>query len=175
VIEAAANGAGDGMKLALNVAAMLLAFTAIIALLNDVTAKVFTDLLGMTINSEPIKLTTLIGYAFSVFGLIIGVTPNDAVAFGSILGQKVILNEFFAYIMLGQVQTQLAEKTVFLATFALCGFANFSSIAIQIGGIGGIAPSRKSDLAKFGIKSVIGGSIATLLTASIAGIFFAII
>ena len=172
VIEAAANGASEGMGLALNVAAMLLAFTAIIALTNSLSSKILTDFLGLTLNGEAITISALVGYAFSVFGFVIGVPTQDVVAFGSMLGQKIILNEFFAYFSLSQIQSTLHAKTVFLASFAFCGFANLSSIAIQIGGIGGIAPSRKSELAQFGLKAVIGGSLATLLTASIAGMFF---
>jgi CNT family concentrative nucleoside transporter len=166
VIEAAANGASDGMKLYLNVLAMLLAFVGIIYLLNYCAAGIF-GLFGLQSD-----FTTLVGYVFSVFGLIIGVPYQDLIAFGTMLGQKLILNEFFAYFTLSQIQSTLQAKTVFLSTFAFCGFANFSSIAIQIGGIGGLAPSRKSDIAKFGIRAVIAGTLSTLLTASIAGMFF---
>jgi CNT family concentrative nucleoside transporter len=171
-IEAAANGALEGLQLALNVAAMLLAFIALIALLNGITSTILTDWLGFTINGEAIDITLLLGYAFSLFGLIIGVPMQDIVAFGSMLGEKIIINEFMAYVSLGTNQAMLDPKTVFLATFAFCGFANLSSIAIQIGGIGSLAPNRKADIAKFGMKAVFGGTMATLLTASIAGIFF---
>lgn len=172
VIEAAANGASDGMKLALNVAAMLLAFIALIALLNGMLSELLTGWLGLTIDGKAIDFTLLTGYLFSIFGLVIGVPTQDAIAFGSMLGEKMILNEFVAYLSLGSQQAALTERTVFLATFAFCGFANFSSIAIQIGGIGSIAPGRKSDIAKFGVRAVIGGTLATLMTASIAGMFF---
>ena len=171
-IEAAANGASDGLKLALNVAAMLLAFISLIALLNSGTEYLFTDLLGITIADKPVTLSILVGYGFSILGFIIGVPFSDLVAFGGMIGEKIIINEFVAYSTLGSIQSTLDAKTTFLATFAFCGFANFSSIAIQIGGIGSLAENQKSQIAKFGIKAVIGGSIATLLTASIAGIFF---
>lgn len=171
-IEAAANGASEGMQLALNVAAMLLAFIALIALLNGAASAILTDWLGLTIDGKPVDVTLLLGYAFSVFGLIIGVPMQDIVAFGSMLGEKIILNEFVAYVSLGTNQAMLDPKTVFLATFAFCGFANLSSIAIQIGGIGSLAPNRRKDIAKYGMKAVFGGTMATLLTASIAGVFF---
>lgn len=174
-IEAAANGASDGLHLALNVAAMLLAFIALIALLNGMTEFVLTDLLNLRIDGKAINLSVLIGYVFSIFGLLIGVPSQDMVAFGSMLGEKLIVNEFVAYSTLSQIQSTLDPKTVFLATFAFCGFANFSSIAIQIGGIGVLAPSKRSMIAKLGIKAVIAGSLATLLTASIAGLFFGLI
>lgn len=174
VVEAAANGASDGMHLALNVAAMLLAFTGIIYMLNAGSSWLFTDMLGLTIDGKAIDLSVLVGYVFSIVAFVIGVASQDAVAFGTMLGQKLILNEFFAYFTLSQIQGSLQAKTVFLSTFAFCGFANFSSIAIQIGGIGGIAPSRRSDIAKFGFRAVLGGTLATLMTASIAGIFFAL-
>jgi CNT family concentrative nucleoside transporter len=172
VIEAAANGAADGLKLALNVAGMLLAFIALIAMVNWILEGVFTDLLGLTINGNPITLEIVLGYLLSPLAWIIGVPWHDAVNVGSLIGQKVVLNEFIAYLNLSQLIPTgvLSQKAIIVSMYALCGFANFSSIAIQIGGIGGIAPSRKSDLAKFGLKAVLGGSLATFMTATIAGV-----
>jgi CNT family concentrative nucleoside transporter len=172
VIEAAATGASDGLKLALNVGAMLLAFIALIFMFNWVLAGIFTDLFGLTIKGAPITLEILLGYLLSPLAWIIGVPWQDSVAVGSLIGQKVVLNEFIAYLNLSNLIPTgvLSEKAVIISTYALCGFANFSSIAIQIGGIGGIAPDRRSDLAKFGLKAVLGGSLATFMTATIAGV-----
>ena len=177
VIEAAANGASDGLKLALNVAAMLLAFIALIAMLNWMLQGVFTDLLGLTFPSgQPVNLENFLGYVLSPIAWIIGVPWNDAVTVGSLIGQKVVLNEFIAYLKLSEMIPLgvLSQKAVLISTYALCGFANFSSIAIQIGGIGGIAPNRKSDLARYGLRAVLGGSIATFMTATIAGVLYSL-
>lgn len=177
VIEAAASGAADGLKLALNVAGMLLAFIALIAMINWILQGIFTDLLGITLSGgRPITLELLLGYLLSPIAFIIGVPWHDAVQVGSLIGQKVVLNEFIAYLNLAQLipQQVLGEKAVLISTYALCGFANFSSIAIQIGGIGGIAPTRRSDLAKFGLRAVLGGSLATFMTATIAGVLISL-
>ncbi|WNH50907.1 NupC/NupG family nucleoside CNT transporter [Stenotrophomonas oahuensis] len=176
IIDAAAAGAGDGLKLALNIGAMLLAFIALIALLNapltwfgQVTG--LQDLLG-----RPTDLATLFGYLLAPIAWVIGTPWADATTVGSLIGQKVVLNEFVAYselskIVNGQVPGMtLSDEGRLIATYALCGFANFSSIAIQIGGIGGLAPERRHDLAKFGLRAVLGGTIATFMTATIAGV-----
>lgn len=172
VIEAAATGAGDGLKLALNVGAMLLAFIALIFMFNWIITGIFTDLLGITIGGDPVTIEILLGYLLSPIAWVIGVPWGDAVSVGSLIGQKVVLNEFIAYLNLSQLIPTgvLSEKATIISTYALCGFANFSSIAIQIGGIGGIAPDRRSDLAKFGLRAVLGGSLATFMTATIAGV-----
>jgi CNT family concentrative nucleoside transporter len=170
IIEAAASGASDGMKLALNVAAMLLAFIALIAMVNWVLEGVFTDMLGLSINGAPVTMQVLLGYLLSPIAWVIGVPWEDAVDVGSLIGQKVVINEFVAYLSFNDIKDLLDEKSVVISTYALCGFANFSSIAIQIGGIGGIAPDRKSDIAKLGLKAVLGGSLATFMTATIAGV-----
>ena len=176
IIDAAASGAADGLKLALNVAGMLLAFIALIAMVNWIFEGIFTELLGLTIAGEPITLQVLIGYALSPIAWLIGVPWGDSVTIGSLIGQKVIINEFVAYLELSQIPAgQLSEKATLIATYALCGFANFSSIAIQIGGIGGIAPDRRSDLAKFVLRAVLGGTLATMMTATIAGVLSGIV
>lgn len=169
VIEAAASGASDGMSLALNVAAMLLAFIALIAMVNWLLGLVFTSLMGITINGDPVSLEVVLGYVLSPIAFVIGVPWHDSVQVGSLIGQKIVLNEFIAYLKLAQVENILSQKAVIISTYALCGFANFSSIAIQIGGIGGIAPNRKSEIAKNGLLAVLGGSLATFMTATIAG------
>ncbi|MGD9898480.1 MAG: NupC/NupG family nucleoside CNT transporter [Calditrichaceae bacterium] len=172
VIEAAATGAADGLKLALNVAGMLLAFIALIAMINWILEGILTGMFGLTTASgAPVSLEIILGYVLSPIAWVIGVPWADAVNVGSLIGQKVVLNEFIAYLNLSQLIPTgvLSEKAVIISTYALCGFANFSSIAIQIGGIGGIAPTRRSDLAKYGLLAVLGGSLATFMTATIAG------
>lgn len=179
VIEAAAAGASDGLMLALNVGGMLLAFIAIIAMVNyGLTA--LGDLLQ--INSyliqtfgNPLSMEFILGFILQGLAFGIGIPWHEALNFGSLIGTKIVLNEFVAYLNLSEMMklNKLTDpKAIFMTTYALCGFANFSSIAIQIGGIGPMAPERKSDLAKLGIKAVIGGSLATLLTATLAGILF---
>jgi len=176
IIDAAAAGAGDGLRLALNIGAMLLAFIALIALLNwpltwigDVTG--LSALLG-----KPTDMATLFGYLLSPVAWLIGVPWQDANVVGGLIGQKIVLNEFVAYLQLADIVNGkvagvvLTDQGKLIATYALCGFANFSSIAIQIGGIGGLAPERRQDLARFGLRAVLGGTIATLMTATIAGV-----
>ena len=177
VIEAAATGAADGLKLALNVAAMLLAFIALIHMTDWILSGFFTNLLGITTAAgEPVTLELILGYALSPIAWVIGVPWNDAVQVGSLIGQKVVLNEFIAYLQLSQLIPTgvLSTKAIIISTYALCGFANFSSIAIQIGGIGGIAPNRRSDLAKYGLRAVLGGSLDTFMTATIAGVLISL-
>lgn len=176
VIEAAATGAGDGLTLALNVAGMLLAFIALIALVNYLFTS-FGDVVG--INNyfranfgQPLSMQLLFGIVLRYLAVGIGVPWNDAFQFGSLIGTKVVLNEFVAYLDLTTIIKSglMSEKGIMMATYALCGFANFSSIAIQIGGISPMAPSRKKDIAALGLKAVLGGTIATLMTATLAGI-----
>jgi CNT family concentrative nucleoside transporter len=170
VIEAAANGAADGWRLALNVGAMLLAFIALIAMI-DYPLNWIGGLVGFEEwAGRPLSLSTMLGYILSPMAWVIGVPWQDAVTVGGLIGQKVVTNEFVAYAALNEVQQTLSPKAVLISTYALCGFANFSSIAIQIGGIGGIAPDRKSDLARLGLRAVLGGTLATMMTATIAGV-----
>lgn len=173
VIEAAANGAADGVKLAINVGAMLLAFLALIAMINYPLEWVgantgINELLG-----QPLSLALIVGYLFAPLAWIIGVPNGDVVAVGGLIGQKIVANEFVAYTQLNQIKDTLSDHAVLISTYALCGFANFSSIAIQLGGIGGLAPSRRSDIARLGIKAVIGGTVVTMMTATIAGVITA--
>ncbi|NDK38265.1 NupC/NupG family nucleoside CNT transporter [Pseudoxanthomonas gei] len=176
VIDAAAAGAGDGLRLALNIGAMLLAFIALIALVNWPLTWVgeVTGLQAML--GKPTDLATIFGYVLAPIAWVIGVPWQDATTVGSLIGQKIVLNEFVAYLQLAEIVngkvpgTVLSDQGRLIATYALCGFANFSSIAIQIGGIGGLAPERRSDLARFGLRAVLGGTIATLMTATIAGV-----
>lgn len=173
-IDAAATGAGVGLKLALNVGAMLLAFIALLAMFNGILGW-GSDLTGITsLLGESLTIEMMLGWLFAPIAWVIGVPWSDAVNMGSLLGTKIVLNEFVAYLKLAEEvgAANLSPKTIAMATFALCGFANFSSIAIQIGGIGGIAPNRKSDLAKFGVKAVFAGTLANLMTATFAGMLF---
>lgn len=169
VVEAAANGASEGLSLALNVAAMLLAFVALIALLNYLIG-----LIGSLFGFPTLSLQWILGKIFSPLAFVMGVPITDISIAGSLLGEKIMINEFVAYSSLSNYITEgiLQEKTVLILTYALCGFANISSIAIQIGGIGGIAPNKKSTIAKLGLKTLIGGALATCLTGTIAGILF---
>ncbi len=160
VIDAAATGASDGLRLALNVAAMLMAFIALIAMLNWMLGKIHTGL----------SLSVIFGYLFAPLAVVMGVAPQDALKFGSVLGTQISINEFVAYIKLAELKSQLSPRSFTLATYAMCGFANFSSIAIQIGGISAIAPERRSDLARIGLRAMIGGALASYQTATIAGV-----
>jgi len=176
IIDAAAGGAADGLRLALNIGAMLLAFIALIALLNAPLTWI-GDVTGLAAAiGKPTNLATIFGYVLAPIAWVIGTPWADATTVGSLIGQKVVINEFVAYMDLSEIikgnvpGVSLSEEGRLIATYALCGFANFSSIAIQIGGIGGLAPDRRQDLAKFGLRAVLGGTIATLMTATIAGV-----
>ncbi len=179
VIEAAAVGAADGLHLALNVGAMLLAFIALIALLNSLLTSV-GDLTGINTfftarYNQPLSLQLLFGLVLQFLAVAIGVPWNDALQVGSLIGTKLVLNEFVGYLDLSSMITNgkiFSDKAIMMATFALCGFANFSSIAIQIGGISPLAPERRKDLAALGLRAVLGGMLANLMTATIAGMFF---
>lgn len=166
VFEAAANGASEGMSLAINVAAMLLAFIALVSMVNAGIGY-----LGNLVGVPELSMEWILGHFFSPLAYLMGVPWEDAFELGSLLGKKLVVNEFVAYTDLMNIKDQMSPRSVIVATYALCGFANFSSIAIQIGGIGTLAPSRKSDLAKMGLRSVIGGTAACLMTACIAGLF----
>ena len=176
VIDAAASGAGDGLRLALNIAAMLLAFIALIALI-DSPLTWFGQITGLQdMLGRPTNLATIFGFVLAPIAWVIGVPWQDATTVGSLIGQKIVINEFVAYLQLADIVNGkvpgvvLTEQGKLIATYALCGFANFSSIAIQIGGIGGLAPERRGDLARFGLRAVLGGTIATFMTATIAGV-----
>jgi len=179
VIEAAASGAGEGLHLALNVAAMLLAFIALIALSNYMLEGV-GNIIGVNTYliaeyGEPLNFQFVLGYILQFLAYGIGVPWESSLQFGSLFGTKLVLNEFVAYFdMSSLIQSKelVNEKAILMATYALCGFANFSSIAIQIGGISPLAPNRKSDLAKLGLRALAGGALATLMTATLAGILF---
>ena len=164
IIDAAAQGAGDGLQLCLNIGAMLIAFLALIALMDGIFAWVH----GM-IGWFPVSMEQLFGMIFAPVAWIMGVSWNDCAAIGQLLGERLVTNEFIAFIDLGKIKNQLDPHSFTIATYALCGFANFSSIAIQVGGIGALAPSRKSDLARLGMRAVAAGTMANFMSACIAG------
>lgn len=165
IIDAAAKGASEGLKLALNVGAMLLAFIALIAMINGLLGFV-----GSLVGLEFLSLEWIMGYLFSPLAFLMGVPWVDAHIVGVLLGKKLILNEFVAYLDLKEQMINLSPRSIIISTYALCGFANFSSIAIQVGGIGVLAPERRQDLARLGVKSLIAGTLACFMTACIAGL-----
>jgi len=170
VIEAAATGASDGVKLALNVGGMLLAFIALITMVNFPLAWL-GEVTGLdVVLGQTVSLSLILGYILSPLAWIIGIPWSEAVIVGGLIGEKVVLNEFVAYLHLGELKDTLSQHSVLISTYALCGFANFSSIAIQLGGIGGLAPKRRPDIARLGMRAVIGGTLATMMTATIAGV-----
>jgi CNT family concentrative nucleoside transporter len=180
VIEAAASGASEGLTLALNVGAMLLAFIALIAVINWVLGGVgsLTGLNAVVADAsggrfEGLTLQAVFGFVFAPLAWAMGVEAADILSFGTLLGEKVAVNEFVAYASLRDLKDVMSERSVIIGTYALCGFANFSSIAIQIGGIGGIAPDRRSEIAALGLRAVLGGALASWMTASIAGVLVA--
>lgn len=166
LVDAAATGASDGLSLALNVGAMLLAFIALIAMVNGILGW-FGGLIGY----EQLSMEFLTGYIFAPVAFMMGVPWQDCQIVGALLGKKLILNEFVAYLDLSANLANMSPRSVVISTYALCGFANFSSIAIQVGGIGVLAPSRRKDLASLGMKSLFAGTVACLMTACIAGMF----
>jgi CNT family concentrative nucleoside transporter len=177
-IDSAANGASQGVQLAINVAAMLIAFIALVALLNHVFLFVgdITGLNNILIAkyNQPFSFQFILGVVLQFVAVTIGVPWQDAMHFGSLIGTKLVLNEFVAYLDLSTLiaQNALSDKTIVMASYALCGFANFSSIAIQIGGIGGLAPNKRKDIAELGLKALLGGTMVTLMTATIGGMIF---
>ncbi len=153
IVDAAAAGATDGLKLALNVGVILLAFMALIAMVDGLL-----DYLSSLVSDDGLSLNQIFGALFTPLAWCMGVSNQDLSAFGNLLGTKIAINEFVAYVQLGALQNQITERSFTIATYALCGFVNFSSIGIQIGGISGIAPGRCSDLARIGLKAMIGGA-----------------
>ena len=158
ILDAASRGVSDGLHLALNVAAMLIAFLALVYLANGLLSVLHTNLQG------------LLGWTLAPVAWVVGVPWHDAKMVGNLMGTKLVLNEFVAFSMLGPLRGHIAERSFTIATYALCGFANFSSIGIQLGGIGALAPSRKHDLARLGFRAVLAGTMANYLAAAIAGL-----
>ncbi|MBN2475490.1 MAG: NupC/NupG family nucleoside CNT transporter [Pirellulales bacterium] len=187
ILDAACRGAGEGLKLSLNIAAMLIAFIALVYLLNWGLAGLShlvdwglsfaahqgdaPPTLRQFLGGRELSLQLLLGWAFAPVAWIMGVEPKDAQAVGMLLGEKTIFNEFVAYqhLSTAEVRSAISPRSFVIATYALCGFANFGSIAVMIGGIGGLVPTRRSDFAKYGFRSLIGGTLAAFMTACIAG------
>ena len=177
LIEAAAIGAADGVKLAINVAAMLIAFIALIAMLDSAVKGLgwaVAELTGLGLAREW-TLSKLLGYVFAPIAFVMGIERKDCLPAGELLGKKMFANEFVAYVQLKDWKApdsdvKLSERTVRIMTYALCGFANFSSIGIQIGGLGGMAPERQSDIARLGLRAMLGGTIVNCMMGCIAGV-----
>jgi concentrative nucleoside transporter, CNT family len=182
LIDAMSRGAGEGLKLALNVGAMLLAFIAVIAALNYLLSDVigtYSGLNELILNSthgqfQGLSLEYLLGQIFRIFAWVIGVEWQETLQVGSLLGQKTVINEFVAYLGLADMKQSgtLSDRSITIATYALCGFSNFSSIAIQVGGIGSIAPNQQGNLSKLGMHALLAATLACLMTATIAGALF---
>jgi concentrative nucleoside transporter, CNT family len=166
VIDAAANGASVGLQLALNIGAMLLAFIALVALINGLLG-----LVGGVFGFDSLSLELILGYVFAPLAFAIGVPWHEAITAGNFIGQKLVINEFVAYSAFAPEIGNLSDKTVAIISFALCGFANLSSLGILLGGLGNLAPDRRGDIARLGIRAVIAGALASLLSAAIAGMF----
>jgi concentrative nucleoside transporter, CNT family len=164
LLGAIARGTGDGLHMALNIGAMLIAFLALVALLDAIFGGIHRH-----IGWFPTSLESVLGVLFSPIAWVIGIPWHDCPAIGNLLGTRMVLNELVAFTMLGPQKAVLDPRSFTIATFALCGFANLSSVGIQIGGIGALAPNRKGDLAKLGIRAMLAGTMANLMSASIAG------
>ncbi|MCA9637794.1 MAG: NupC/NupG family nucleoside CNT transporter, partial [Myxococcales bacterium] len=162
VLDAAANGASDGLKLAVNVGAMLIAFIALVSLLNAILGVIPTG-------GDPLTLERILGWLFSPLALLMGIPWAEAQTVGSILGTRTVVNEIVAYQQLHEAKAILSERSVAIATFAVCGFANLGSIGIQIGGLGALVPERKSDIARIGVLALIAATLANFSSACIAG------
>ncbi|MEE3010793.1 MAG: NupC/NupG family nucleoside CNT transporter [Pseudomonadota bacterium] len=169
VIDAAASGASSGMSLALNVGAMVLAFVGLIALVNTLLSS-----LGAMIGLADLSLQLLLGYAFQPLAFIVGIPWEETRLAGSLIGQKLVFNEFVAFVSFTDQVTLLSDRSQAIVTFALCGFANFSSIGIVLGGIGMMAPNRRKDIAELGLRAVFAGFMANLMSAAIAGFFLSL-
>jgi CNT family concentrative nucleoside transporter len=169
IFEAVGNGAATGLKLALNVGAMLLAFVSMVYLINGMMSGV-----GGWFGIDDLSLQWILGKALAPVAFLIGVPWGEAVQAGSLIGQKFVINEFYAYASFVQIKESLSPHTQVIVTFALCGFANLSSIAILLGGLGSIVPSRRTDIARLGLRAVIGGTLANLMSATLAGLFFSL-
>ncbi|MEY2760197.1 MAG: hypothetical protein RLZZ96_97 [Bacteroidota bacterium] len=165
LVDAIAAGASEGLKVGLNVIAMLIGFIALIALVD-----LGLGYIGALVNYPELSMNTILGKVFSVFAFAMGVPAQDVEVAGALMGKKMVVNEFVAYLDMVKLKDTLDPKTIAITSFALCGFANFSSVAIQIGGIGELAPSRRSDLAKLGFKALIAGTLASYLSATLAGL-----
>ena len=167
VIDAAAEGGTSGLRLAAYVGAMLIAFVSLIAVANDLLGAI-----GATLGAPGLTLQSALGFCLAPLAFMMGVPWSDATQVGALLGIKTVLNEFIAYQQLGELIAagELSERSLILASYALCGFANFGSLAILLGGLGGIAPHRRPEIARMGGRSILAGSLATFMTACVVGV-----
>lgn len=172
LLGAVARGTTDGLNLALNIAAMLISFLALIALTNGILGGVHNGLAHFGFNWFPSSLERILGFLFAPVAWVIGIPWHDCMTIGYLLGTRMVLNEVVAFSLLGAQRAALDPRSFTIATFALCGFANLSSIGIQIGGIGALAPNRRADLARLGFRAMIAGTMANLMSASIAGMLY---
>jgi CNT family concentrative nucleoside transporter len=159
IIDAAARGASDGVMLALNVGGMLIAFISLVALVNGILGGLIPGL----------SMQAILGRVFAPVAWLLGVAWNDSATIGNLMGTRMVLNEFVAYSELGKLEGMIDPHSKLIATYALCGFANLGSIAIAVGGMGTIVPSRKSDIARLGFRAMLAGTMANFMTAAIAG------
>jgi CNT family concentrative nucleoside transporter len=176
-LEAITNGTTDGLKLAVNVGAMLIVFISLVAFANYFLGKVgewttLNDVIASGGMYSKLSFESISGYILSPFSWLLGVEWQDCMYFGQLLGEKTILNEFIAYPHLGLIQDELSQKSIIMSTYVLCGFANIASIGIQVGGIGILVPEKKSLLAKYGVLALVGGTLACMSTAVLAGMLF---
>jgi CNT family concentrative nucleoside transporter len=169
IFEAIGNGAMTGMQVAFNVGAMLIAFVSLIYLFNGMLSGV-----GAWFGIEGLTLQWLLGQMFSPVAFLLGVPWSEAVQAGSLIGQKLVINEFYAYASFVEIKDTLSAHTQIVITFALCGFSNLASIAILLGGLGAVVPSRRHDIARLGLRAVIGGTLVNLMNAALAGLFFSL-
>jgi CNT family concentrative nucleoside transporter len=172
LLGAISRGTTDGLYLSLNIAAMLISFLALIALTDGILGGIHNGLTHVGIGWFPASMETIFGTLFAPIAWLIGIPWHDCPIIGNLLGTRMVLNELVAFSMLGPQKTVLDPRSFTIATFALCGFANLSSIGIQIGGIGALAPNRKGDLARLGIRAMLAGTMANLMSASIAGMLY---
>ena len=170
LLEAIVHGTRNGLKLSMNIMAMLIVFIALVAVVNGLLGLLGQSLGFSTVNGHPLTLEFLLGLLFAPIAWFMGIPWSEAIPVGSLLGQKMVLNEFIAYLSLADMQSQLSDRTIIIASYALCGFANFGSIGLIVGAMSIISPSRQSDFASLGFKSMIGGSLATILTGAIVSI-----
>jgi concentrative nucleoside transporter, CNT family len=170
-LGAISRGTSDGLQLAINVAAMLISFVALVALVNYLFSGAHNALAAHGIGWFPSSLQQVFGWVFAPVAWLIGISWHDAPTVGNLLGSRMVVNELYAFSQLGPMKDTLDPRSFTIATFALCGFANFSSIGIQIGGIGALAPEQRGQLAKFGIRAMLAGTMANLMSAAIVGIF----
>ncbi len=166
-IDAICRGASEGMALSLNVMGMLIAFVAVVAMANFLISVPQTEIFKM---SDPVTLQKLFGWVNAPFAWLMGVPAKDCVAVGQVLGERIVLNEFIGYLSLAKLKDTIDPRSFTIATYALCGFANFASIAIQIGGIGALVPSRRAELAQFGVRAMVGGLLACYMMATITSL-----